>query len=351
MRHLNLWTPRPLKQCAMTAAVISLSAAALWPTAANPRAASNATPWHLPRTPHGHPDLQGNWSNATLTPLQRPQGLGPVLSSDQVAEIEENRAPSNRPEVLTDGGYWRRFGDGVGLGKGANEAGERVAVVNGLPRSSLITDPADGRVPELTPEGNQRIENRAALRSQFDPRDHPELLPLEDRCIVSFGSNAGPPMLPNYFYLNNYTIVQNSDHIMIMTEMVHDVRIIRLGEPVPLPNHIRPWFGVSWGRWEEDTLVVETTNLNPDHAHGALRRVPPSEARKVIERITRISERVLLYEFTIDDPTMYTSPWGGSIPFERLDDLLYEYACHEGNYSLSNTLSGARYEEMSGERR
>ena len=302
----------------------------------------------MPRTPHGHADLQGNWTNATLTPVQRPEGLGPVLSPEQVTEIEAGQAPSHRPEVLTDNGYWRRFGDGVDAAEGAaaTEAGDHVAVVNGVPRSSLVTNPADGRVPELTPEGRRRIEERTAFRSQFDPRDHPELLPLEDRCLVSFGSNAGPPMLPNYFYLNNYTIVQTADHVMIMTEMVHDVRIIRLGESASLPNDIRPWFGDSRGRWEGDTLVVETTNMNPDHA---FRGVPPSKDRKVIERFTRVDEQTIHYEFTIDDPTRYASTWGGEVPFERLGDLLYEYACHEGNYSLSNSLSGARYEETSEE--
>ena len=350
MTQMNLWTSLPLRQCAMAIAAISLSAATLWSTAAAQGTASDAAPWQVPRTPHGHPDLQGNWTNATLTPIERPKDLGPVLSPEQVVEIEEDQAPTDRPEVLTDDGYWRRFGDEVGLAKGTapSEAGDRVAIVHGEPRSSLITSPADGRIPALTPEGRRRVEDRAALRSQFDFRDHPELLPLEDRCLVSFGSNAGPPMLPNYFYLNNYTIVQTPDHLMIMTEMVHDARIIRLGEPTPLPSHIRPWFGDSWGRWEGDTLVVETTNLNPDHA---LRGTPPSEDRKVIERFTRVSEDSVLYEFTIDDLTMYESVWGGQVPFERFNDLLYEYACHEGNYSLANTLSGARYEERSEENR
>ena len=149
-------------------------------------------------------------------------------------------------------------------------------------------------------------------------------------------------MLPNYWY-NNYTIVQNADHVVIMAEMVHDARIIRLGEPTALPKDVRPWFGDSWGRWEEDTLVVETTNVNPEHA---FRGVKPSAKRKVTERFTRVDEDTIHYEFTIDDPTMYTSAWGGEVPFERFDQPLYEYACHEGNYSLANVLRGARYQEM-----
>ena len=248
---------------------------------------------------------------------------------------------SNRPGV----GCCRRTGE---------------AVVNGEPRSSLVTHPADGRVPELTPEGRWRVEMLTELESKFGPYDHPELLPLASRCLVSFGSNAGRPMLPNYYYLSNYTIVQNADHVMIMTEMVHDVRIIRLGEPAPLPNDIRPWFGDSWGRWEGDTLVVETTNLNPDVAESdeesrgadqAFRGVPPSEDATVIERFTRVDEETIHYEFTVDDPTMYVSPWGGEVPLKRFDEALYEYACHEGNHTLSASLSGARYEESSKEHR
>ena len=208
--------------------------------------------------------------------------------------------------------------------------------------------PADGRIPQLTDEARKRMADRTALRSQFGPYDHPELRPNAERCLVSFGSSAGPPMLPNYWYNNNYTIVQNADYVMIMAEMVHDVRIIRLGEPTSMPEHIRPWFGDSWGRWEGNTLVVETTHLNPDHwFNGA----PPSEERKVIERFTRVAEGTILYEFTIDDPTTYTGVWGGEIPFQRLDDQVLEYACHEGNYALSNVLSGARYQERTEGRR
>ena len=130
--------------------------------------------------------------------------------------------------------------------------------------------------------------------------------------------------------------------------MVHDVRIIRLGEPARLPNELRPWFGDSWGRWEGDTLVVETTNLNPVHR---FRGVAPSSERKVTERFTRVDADTILYEFTIDDPTMYTSAWGDEVPFERFDARLYEFACHEGNYALSNVLSGARYQERQTARR
>jgi hypothetical protein len=149
-------------------------------------------------------------------------------------------------------------------------------------------------------------------------------------------------MLPNGFYNNNYTIVQTADHVVIMTEMIHDTRIIRIGEGPRLPPSVRPWMGDSWGRWEGDTLVVETTNFHPMQRF----RGNSSDNLKVIERFTREDEDTIIYHFTIDDPTVYVEPWGGEVPFESMgSELVYEYACHEGNYALSNILSGARYQE------
>ena len=165
---------------------------------------------------------------------------------------------------------------------------------------------------------------------------------MAERCILSFGANLGPPMTPNYFYNNNYTIVQTADHVMIMTEMVHDVRVIRLGERKQLPPHVRPYGGDSWGRWVGDTLVVETTNLHPEQDFQG---VAPTEALRVIERFTRADEGTLNYEFTVIDPSTYAQPWGGQIPYNRLDARVYEYACHEGNYAMENVLSGARSQE------
>jgi hypothetical protein len=310
--------------------------------------------WTPPKTAWGHPDLQGNWTNATLTPLARPSGREAVLSPEEVARIESGQAqlvedraaPSDPNRPLPPGGD-----NPVCIDSGTTcynevyrDPGDKVAVVNGEPRSSLVTFPPDGRVPAFTPQALQTVAQMREATRQFSEYDHPELRPLAERCIVSFGSSAGPPMLPNYWYNNNYTIVQNADHVMIMAEMVHDVRIIRLGEAKPLADGVQPWFGDSWGHWEGNTLVVETRSINPAQA---FRGVPLSKSGRIIERFTRTEADGILYEFTIDDPEVYTGTWGGQIPFRALNDLVYEYSCHEGNYALEGVLRGARFQETS----
>jgi len=319
-------------------APVSLAAAQAASSTAAPSASGQ---WVVPRTPDGRPDLQGNWSSATITPLNRPEGQGPILTWEEV-ETREGRAAGfleavSRPSDPDRGAP--TAGGGVGGYNGIYiDRGDKIAVVHGEPRSSLITHPANGRTPDFTPEAQARRAERRDFRSQFGQYDHPELRPLGERCLVSFGSNAGPPMLPNGFYNNNYTIVQTPDHIVIMAEMVHDARIIRIGDGPRLPEHIRPWMGDSWGHWEGDVLVVETTNIHPLHRYSG-------ELMHVTERFSRMSEDAVLYEFMIDDPSTYTEPWGGQVPMVALNDRLYEYACHEGNYALSNILSGARYQE------
>ena len=318
--------------------------------------------WVMPRTPEGYPDLQGNWSNATITPIQRPRGQSRVLTPEQVVEIEEGRqrhidttsAPSDpdreAPPVGGDGSTGPAGGGG-GYNYFWIEAGDKVAVFNGEQRSSLITQPENGRIPPLTEGARERRRKSFENRSRFGQYDNPENRPLGERCIMSFGSNAGPPMLPNYFYNNNYTIVQTPDHVMIMTEMVHDVRIIEVGSHKPLVRNLRPWMGDSWGHWYGDTLVVETINLNPDQLNAYQWLFPGgSENLKVTERFNRADENTINYEFTIEDPDTYTSAWGGELPFRTMEgELLYEYACHEANYALSNVLSGARAEEREAE--
>ncbi|MDH3271431.1 MAG: hypothetical protein OEN56_08880 [Gemmatimonadota bacterium] len=317
----------------------------------------------IPRTPDGRPDLQGNWSNATMTPIVRPNGVGLVLTAEQVTALEEGRqdfiaqdyeisdpdreAPPEGGEFTGNAIFDAATGGTGGYNQFFVDAGDVVAVFNGEPRSSLIVEPENGRPPPYSEEGRARLRARAERDGQFGAYDNPENRPLAERCIMSFGSNAGPPMLPNYFYNNNYTIVQTTDHIAIMTEMVHDVRIIRVGERRPLPDHIRPWMGDSWGHWEGDTLVIETTNIHPEQVLMGMSNASfrPSEAIKVTERLTRVDDDTINYEFTVVDPLVFDGPIRGEVPFERLDGLLYEYACHEGNYAMENVLRGARAEE------
>jgi hypothetical protein len=311
----------------------------------------------LPRMPDGKPDLQGNWTNATLTPLERPGENTPlVMSRDEVARLEKRFADRvdrlaessdpDRPAPPKGGdGSTGAAGNVGGYNNFWIDPGDRVAVIDGAPRSSLIVDPPTGKIPPTTPEARARVQARLVAMKGRGQYDHPEFRPLAERCLMSFGSNAGPPMLPNYFYNNNYQIVQTRDAVMIMTEMVHDVRVIRLGGE-RLPPGVRRWMGDSIGRWEGDTLVVETTSFHPlQQFRGA------SENLKVIERFTRADADTILYRFTIDDPTTFTSQWSGEVPFRRSSELIYEYACHEGNYALSNVLSGERDRERRAEQK
>jgi hypothetical protein len=326
-------------------------------TAQSPAPAGTKAPtakgkaWTVPRTPDGHPDLQGTWTNGTITPLERPDRAKPVLTKEEADRLEKGLAdrakkldaPSDPDRPAPPKGGDGSTGPAGNVGGYNNfwlDPGDRVAVVNGEWRSSLIVDPPDGKVPATTPEARQRSAARQAALKGRGQYDHPELRPLGERCIMSFGSNAGPPMLPNYFYNNNYQIVQTKTHVMILVEMVHDVRVIRLNGGAHPQKHIRPWMGDSIGRWEGDTLVVETTNFHPLQTfRGA------SENLKVIERFARIGPDTILYRFTIDDPATFTRQWSGEVPFNRTDEMIYEYACHEGNYALSNILSGERARE------
>jgi hypothetical protein len=201
-------------------------------------------------------------------------------------------------------------------------------------------EPANGKVP-YTPAGLKAFQAaRAAMTF-----DGPEVRALGERCILGFGSTSGPPMLPDV-YNNNYQIVQSPDSVMIQIEMVHDARVIRLGGK-HLPKHITPWMGDSIGHWDGDTLVVETTNLNPGQkAHYGIKQrfyLPPTG--KVTERFTRVAADEILYQFTVEDATAYTQPWKGEVPLRATADHIYEYACHEGNYALPGILAGAREQE------
>jgi len=316
-----------------------------------------AQEWVMPRTPDGHPDLQGTWSNKTMTPFERRRGQGPVYTPEEVAEreqgfverVERGSEPSDPDRPAPPAG-----GNVGSYNQVWFDQGDRVAVVNGEPRTSLITYPSNGRIPALTAEGQERKDEYHGFRSQFGEYDHPEMRPLADRCIVYYASSPtatlGPPMTPSGGYNNNIRIIQTADHVVIHGEMVHDTRIIRLGEPNRLPSNVRPWFGDSWGRWEGNTLVIETTNIHPGMGYNEMRdKILNSEDLMVIERITRLDEDNILYEFEVQDPRTYTEVWGGQIPWTSFDQQIYEYACHEGNYSLANVLSGARYQESQAE--
>ena len=311
---------------------------------------AHADTYKSPRTSDGQPDLQGFWTNATLTPVERPASLGNklVLSAAEAQAMEKRMAqqmaaasaPSDPNEV-------QRAGQAVG---GYNmfwaDFGTQVAIVNGERRSSLIVDPPQGRVPELRPDAQKLVS--AADRRGYDG---PEQRPLGERCLLAFGNASGPPMLP-VMYNSNYQIVQTADTVMILVEMPHDVRMIHLDNK-PLPAALRPWMGHSVGHWEGDTLVVETSRLRKEQyisigGGGSYRYVPSSENLKVIERFKRTGPRTILYEFTVEDPQIFTQSWGGQVPLNAIDQPLYEYACHEGNYALPGILAGAREAERQG---
>jgi hypothetical protein len=281
-------------------------------------------------TPAGprKPDFQGNWTNGTQTRLERIVE-SPSLTDEEVTSYEEVARRPFDHEMFYDPGL-------------------DVLRVNGEPRSSIIIDPPNGKIPPLTEAGKRLVAALAARYQAFGEFDHPEVRPLAERCLVSFASNAGPPMLPNYFHNNYYTIVQTADHVMILSEMNHDARIVRIGASSHLPPQLQPWFGDSIGRWEGATLVVETTNIHPEQVaqtghlwayRGA------SEKLKVTERFTLARPDTILYRFTLEDPEIFTAPFSGELVFRRTSDLVFEYACHEGNYSAATILSSARARE------
>ena len=311
-------------------------------------AAPKASGWKVPRTADGKPDLQGNWTNATITPLERPaKYTNRSLSDAEAAQLEGEEAQANAAgDAPTDPKHTIKdlpvnCGKGFsGVDCGYNsfwvDAGTKVVVIDGEKRSSLITNPENGKVPPLTPQRQKAMgELMRTMRSNFDG---PEARPLGERCLLSFGSSSGPPMLPS-LYNNNYQIIQGADTVTILVEMVHDARIVRIGAP-HLPQNLRKWMGDSIGHWEGDTLVVETTNFNgKQFFRGA------TENLKVVDRFTRTSLDTIKYQFTIEDPTAFTAAWSGEVPMHATPEKIYEYACHEGNYALPGILAGAREEE------
>ncbi len=293
----------------------------------------------LPRTAWGAPDLRGIWDFRTITPLERPGDLaGKQMLTEAEAEEREQRAAQRRAEADSDVIPQRCIGspnfvDCIGsynqlwFDRGTEVLADR--------RTSLIVDPPDGRIPDLTTEARNRADAVAEIRRR--PPRGPEDRRVGARCIVGF--NSGPPMSPSA-YNNNMQLFQTPEYVAILNEMVHDVRIIPLDGRAHLPDGIRQWMGDSRGRWQGDTLVVETTNLT-----GQTMFKGSGENMHVIERFRRVHADTLLYEYTVDDPESFARPWTAVFPMRRTEGPIFEYACHEGNYSMFNLLSGARAAE------
>jgi len=294
----------------------------------------------IPRTADGHPDLQGIWTNVTLTPMERPAMFtGKLNLTDAEAAVFESKSSEELKagDGKSDSDFHRRAGSGETGGYNALfiDRGSELARVDGVKRSSLIVDPAEGKMPPLTPEASQRM---AARRGGMDSvKDRP----LSERCLMSFGSSSGPPMLP-VLYNNNYQIVQTPEAVVILVEMIHDARIIRINAK-HAPAEIRQWLGDSVGHWEGDTLVVETTNFNDQISFRG-----SSKSLRVLERFRRADAKTLLYRATVDDPTTFTKSWTVEYPFVATAGPIYEYACHEGNYSIVDILGGARKADQDG---
>jgi hypothetical protein len=300
-----------------------------------------ADAYKVPHLSDGAPDLQGNWTNATATPMERARELGTrrayteaeaaaiskreldrVAADAEPAKPDEKAVAGNLPPVGNYNLFW-------------TERGMYVAKIDGEYRTSIIIDPPDGHMPRLTQEAMQK---RAASRIKtIGYADGPEQRSLGERCILSFGSSAGPPMLPS-MYNSNYQIVQSPGFVVIQAEMVHDARIIRIGDH-HVPSSVRKWMGDSIGHWEGDTLVIETKYLRSEQSFRG-----SSDDMVVTERLTRVAKDQINYRFTIEDPA-FTSSFTGELAFTGYPENLFEYACHEGNYALPGIMLGAREDE------
>ncbi len=281
-----------------------------------------------PRRPDGHPDLSGVWSFATVTPLERPAELGDkaVLTDAEAVEFEKwiiAREDKDNREGGAEADVSRAYNDFWW---------DRGTKVVGTHRTSLIIDPPNGKVPPLTPEAQAR--NAAVAKRLNAPPNGPEDRNLSERCLLGF--NSGPPMLPSA-YNNNVQIAQSKDTVLLLNEMIHNARIVPLdGRP---HGRILQWAGDSRGRWEGDTLVVDTINFSVSNFRNA------SPKMHLVEKFTRMDADTLMYEFTVDDPSTWTRPWTVQLPMSKTSEPMYEYACHEGNYAMEGMLSGARAKE------
>jgi len=329
-------------------ALVSLAQGQVAPNSSLAKGKAVKQSWTPPRTDDGHPDLQGSWANNNATPLERPK----ELAERAFLTDEETAALKKKAREIFDGNGDAAFGDSVfntvlanvngtksGFKSNDGETGDYSSVWTVQRdwdnRTSLITDPPDGRMPAMTPEGQKRRavnpSNLAGLRRSAD---NPEDRPLQERCIT-YGS---PSLVAGY--QSGYQIIQTPNSVVVTTEMIHDSRVISLDGRPHLPSSVQQWLGDSRGHWEGDTLVVETTNYKPRSFLSI-----SSEQLRVVERFSRIGPENLKYEITINDPGTWTKPWSLMIPLKRSSDPLFEYACHEGNYGMEGILAGARKEE------
>jgi hypothetical protein len=285
-----------------------------------------------PRTLDSQRDLQGIWTNATVTPLERPGELaGKEYFTEAEAAAYEKQARERNDADRRD------TNAEADLAVGYNDLfWERGRKVVSTRRTSLVVDPRDGRIPPLTSDAQKRAADLAEAR-MLRPADGPEDRTLADRCIVR--GTSGPPMLPAG-YSSNYQFIQTPEYVAILVEMIHDARIIPLEARPHLSPRIRHYLGDSRGRWEGNTLVVETTNFtDKTNFRGS------GQNLRVTERFTRVDKATLLYQFAVDDPQSFARPWSGELPLKKVDGPIFEYACHEGNYSMANILSAARHDE------
>ena len=327
-----------------TALVIAmLSAASLAPAGQRPGTASKAgtaapvnTAWTAPLTQDGQPDLQGYWTNDTYTPLERPAELAgeEFYTPEEAAAFVKSRVDRLMAQARNDIHYDDAIWQAENYSKEANR------------RTSLITDPRDGKVPPLTPEAQQRLASQLVSQRAGSSRSA-QSRSLAERCI-SWG-NVGPPMMPPT-YNANLQILQTRDQVFIRHEMMHDVRVIHLaGGPRPGPD-VRWMAGHSRGHWEGHTLVVDTTNFTGQTnfrgtPQNTRQDIFATAALHVVERFTRTSDDTIRYEFTVEDPATWTRPWSGEMAIRSFEGPIYEYGCHEGNYGLPNILRAARVEE------
>ncbi len=324
--------------------LVSVSAAAVVAavgfSSPSPAAAQDAL-----RTAWGAPDVQGVWDFRTITPLERPEALGDqaFLTEEEAANLEQevvdrNVELANRSARRTEATESVDRGEQGAPGFYNNFWLDRGTTTVGTRRTSLIVDPPNGRLPEMSPAGSRRTEARREYLQEH-PADSWVDRSAFDRCILGF--NAGPPITPGG-YNQNLQVLQTPDHVVLVTEMVHTVRVVPLDGRPRLGDEVRQWSGDSRGHWEGDTLVIETSHFNDQRRWRGTTR-----SMTLVERLTRVDADTLAYEYTVTDPDTWTSPWTASIPMRRSDEPMYEYACHEGNYSMPGILGGHRADEAS----